>query len=260
MTVDYAAITERSGSHLNAEQMARFVHRYAVCAAHARGRILEVACGAAIGLGALQARGLDVTGLCYTRVVLQEAQAYYRGRLPLLSGDAQDLPLAARSYDTLLCLEAIYYFPDRRAFLAEARRVLTPGGLLLIGWSNPDWQHFVPGPYAAQYPRAPELVAELQAAGFEGIQLLGAFPLHAADSRHAAAMRLRRLLLRPQVARLIRPAAAPLKRIAYGRLHALPAELPVQALEDAVAALHLQPLRPHAPDTTHRVLYTLARV
>jgi hypothetical protein len=56
MGMDYTEITERPGSRLNAEQMARFVHRYATSYALVQGRVLEVACGAAIGLGGLQAR------------------------------------------------------------------------------------------------------------------------------------------------------------------------------------------------------------
>jgi SAM-dependent methyltransferase len=260
MRQDYTAVTELPGTRLNTEQMERFLHRYAVCARLARGRILEVACGPAIGLAGLHALGHPVTGLCYTPAVLQGAQGHLGGRLPLLAGDAQRLPLAAGTYDTVLCLEAIYYFPNPPAFLAEARRVLAPRGSILLAWANPDWPHFVPGNLALRYPSGPELAAALQAAGFTGIQLYGAFPLHAADTRHATAMRLRRLLLGGPLRHVIAPLAARGKRLVYGPLAALPHKLPHAVLQEAAATLALAAVRAEETDRVHRVLYAVGSV
>jgi SAM-dependent methyltransferase len=260
MRQNYTAVTEVPGTQLNAEQMERFLHRYATCAKLARGRVLEVACGPAIGLAGLHAVGHPVTGLCYTPAVLQQAQAHFGGRLPLLAGDAQCLPLANGAYDTVLCLEAVYYFRAPAAFLAEVRRVLAPGGSILLAWANPDWPHFVPGSLAHRYPTGPELAALLATAGFLGIQLYGAFPLHAADTRHAAAMRLRRLLLRGPLRRLIGPLAARIKRVVYGPLAALPAELRGSTLRAAAATLELAAVPSDRVDEVHRVLYAVGSV
>jgi ubiquinone/menaquinone biosynthesis C-methylase UbiE len=257
MRFDYADITEQPGSHLNLEQVARFVHRYAMASALTRGRIFEAACGAAIGLGSLQSAGRPVTGLCYTSAVLHQAQAHYQGRVPLLCGDAQQLPVATAAFDTVLCLEAIYYFSDPAAFLAEARRVLTPGGVLLVASSNPDWPHFVRGNLARHYPTAPELVSWLQLAGFRAVKLYGAFALSHADGRHATALRLRRLILCTGLDKVIGSAALHLKRLVYGRLEQLPSELPVDVLRQAAQTLNPSPLPPDQPDRLHRVLYAL---
>jgi SAM-dependent methyltransferase len=260
MHQDYSAITELAGTQLNAEQMERFVHRYATCAKLARGRILEVACGPGIGLAGLQALGHPVTGLCYTPAVLLRAETYFGGRLPLLAGDGQCLPLAAGAFDTVLCLEAIYYFAEPAAFLAEARRVLAPGGMVLLAWANPDWPHFVPGSLARRYPAAPDAAAALQGAGFTGVQLFGAFPLHAADARHALAMRLRRMLLGGPLRRTLAPLAERVKRVVYGPLAALPGELPGSVLREAAATLELAPVPPGQADRVHRVLYAVGGV
>jgi ubiquinone/menaquinone biosynthesis C-methylase UbiE len=257
MRLDYMEITELPGNNLSAEQMARFAHRYAVCAALARGRILEVACGPAIGLGALQAAGNTVTGLCYTPSVIYQAQVHYQDRFPLMAGDAQQLPVKAAGFDTVLCLEAIYYFQKPAAFLAEARRVLAPGGLLLVAGANPDWPHFVPGNLSRHYPTAPELATWLQATGFDAVQLFGAFALNAAGARHATAVRLRQLLLQSKLRQAIGPVEEQLRRLAYGQLEALPRELPVDVLHQAVATLDLNPLSVDQPDRMHRVLYAL---
>lgn len=257
MRLDYAAITEQPGSHLNSEQVARFVHRYAMSAALTRGRIFEVACGAAVGLGSLQAAGRPVAGLCYTPAVLHQAQAHYHGRVSLLCGDAQQLPAATGAFDTVLCLEAIYYFFDPGAFLTEARRVLAPGGVLLVASSNPDWPHFVTGNLARHYPSAPELANWLQLAGFRAVKLYGAFALSEADGRHATAVRLRRLMLGAGLGKVIGPAALHLKRAVYGRLEQLPNELPVDVLRQAEETLNPNPLPSDQPDRLHRVLYAI---
>jgi SAM-dependent methyltransferase len=258
MRTDYTEVTELPGSRLNAEQMGRFVHRYAVCTALTTGRTLEVACGPAIGLGALQGLGREVIGLCYTPAVLYGANAHYGGRLPLLCGDGQQLPVAAQSVDAVLCLEAVYYFADPAAFLAEARRVLAPGGRLLVGSSNPDWLHFVPGALTCHYPTAPELASWLQAAGFGTVRLYGALALDETTTRHAAALRLRRLLLGSPLRPLIAPLAERLKRAVYGKLEPLPAELEASDLRHAAAVLHLESLPTDQLDRTHRVIYALA--
>jgi ubiquinone/menaquinone biosynthesis C-methylase UbiE len=257
MPTDYTAVTELGGSRLNSEQMVRFAHRYAAAATLTAGRTLEVACGAAIGLGALAASGRPVVGLDYTPTVLMGAQAHYQGRLPLLCADSQRLPVASAAFNAVLCLEAVYYFPDPAAFLAEARRVLAPGGRLLVGSSNPDWPYFVPGLLARSYPTAPELAGWLQAAGFAPVQLYGAVAAHRATARHAAVSQLRQRLLRSPVRPLVAPFAERLKRIVYGQLLPLPDEMPLPMLRHTVATLELEQLPINQPDRVHRVIYAL---
>lgn len=45
--------------------------------------------------------------------------------------DACLLPFADASFDRILCVEAMFHFNSRRAFLREAARVLKPGGMLV---------------------------------------------------------------------------------------------------------------------------------
>jgi ubiquinone/menaquinone biosynthesis C-methylase UbiE len=47
-------------------------------------------------------------------------------------GDAQELEFADESFDTVICTLALCTIPDPRRAVAEARRVLRPGGRLLL--------------------------------------------------------------------------------------------------------------------------------
>lgn len=254
---DYTPITELPGSLLSADQLRRFAQRYALAAQAATGkRVVEVACGAGGGLTLLATQAAWVIGVDYTPTVLEQARRAVA--VPLLRADAQALPLAPACCDLLLCFEAIYYLADYRRFLAESRRVLAPGGRLLLCESNPDWHAFVPGDLTTRYPGAPELANALRAAGLRDVQLLGALPAPPGRGRAAWAAQLRRLLLRyPNMAAAVRRAPL-LKRLGYGTLYALPAALDATTAATWSAGMTLTPLDPARPDRTHRVLFAWA--
>jgi SAM-dependent methyltransferase len=53
-------------------------------------------------------------------------------RVRFVEHDAsQRLPFTDGSFDAVTCIDSIHHFPDRRAVLAEWRRVLRPGGRIL---------------------------------------------------------------------------------------------------------------------------------
>ena len=51
--------------------------------------------------------------------------------VPLLVSDAQTLPFASNSFDVALAMHMLYHVPDRAQALAEMRRVVRPGGVVL---------------------------------------------------------------------------------------------------------------------------------
>ncbi|MBI4717040.1 MAG: methyltransferase domain-containing protein [Planctomycetes bacterium] len=51
--------------------------------------------------------------------------------------DAEAIPFADGSFDTVLSAEMIYYLRDPQRFLHEAYRVLRPGGRLVLSTTNP---------------------------------------------------------------------------------------------------------------------------
>lgn len=257
---DFTAITELPGSHLNRQQMARIHQRYALGSSLAQGkRVLEVSCGAGVGFGLLERTAALVVGCDLTSEVLATAQRHYGKRIPLAGADAQSLPFADSTFDLLLSFEAIYYLPRPDAFLREARRVLAPGGTLLIGTSNPDWPHFVPGKLSVRYPSVPLLAAWLQFAGFQPSHLFGSLPASTSTSPGQAVV----AAARKQVVRLPlfgadTAATRLLKRLVYGPLAPLPPELaagPAQPHADH----GLTPILSSQPDRMHRVLFVMAQ-
>jgi ubiquinone/menaquinone biosynthesis C-methylase UbiE len=93
-------------------------------------KILEVGCGTGHWLEVLRARGLHVSGLDFSAQMLARARARSNG-IELVRGQAERLPWPAESFDRVFCINAIHHFADKPAFLAEARRVLRPGGMFL---------------------------------------------------------------------------------------------------------------------------------
>jgi ubiquinone/menaquinone biosynthesis C-methylase UbiE len=57
-----------------------------------------------------------------------------------MQGDALRLPLRDASFDVVVSTEAFHWFPDQLAALREFRRVLAPGGRLLVVLVHPAFE------------------------------------------------------------------------------------------------------------------------
>ncbi len=142
------ARADRAGDDfaLAAEEMCRRLFR---AAAVADGmRILDAGCGsggtlealdAAYGSLSLAGLNIDPRELAAARRRLGERRGRTGGEVELIEGDACAMPLPDGGFDLVLAIESILLFPSRRRFLGEARRVLRPGGRLLV-------VDFVPAP------------------------------------------------------------------------------------------------------------------
>ena len=89
--------------------------------------ILDAGCGTGLNLRHLPAGsvGIDIN---------PRNIALLRQRLPnhtVIEGDVEALPFDDASFGTVLCTEVIEHIPDPSAALAEYRRVLQPGGVLI---------------------------------------------------------------------------------------------------------------------------------
>lgn len=95
-------------------------------------RVLDVGCGTGILAARIgdEGRGPRVVGCDLSMGMLRRAAVRLRGAW--VQGDALRLPLRDGALDAVVTTQAFHFLPDRRAALAEFRRVLRPGGLLVI--------------------------------------------------------------------------------------------------------------------------------
>jgi ubiquinone/menaquinone biosynthesis C-methylase UbiE len=107
--------------------------RHWVCA-QAVGEVLEVAIGTGRNLP-LYPEGMRLTGIDFSPQMLQLARRRAEGLgrpVDLRLGDAQALDLPDASFDTVVCTLSLCAIPDERRAIAEMKRVLRPGGRLLL--------------------------------------------------------------------------------------------------------------------------------
>ena len=122
-------------SWLTADEWRRYLGRLELSASTA---LLDVASGgggpaicAAVETGSrvvgvdAHAAGIATAGKLAARNRVEE-------RTKFIECDAsQRLPFEAASFDAITCIDSIHHFADRRAVLAEWRRILKPGGRIL---------------------------------------------------------------------------------------------------------------------------------
>jgi demethylmenaquinone methyltransferase/2-methoxy-6-polyprenyl-1,4-benzoquinol methylase len=100
---------------------------------------LDLACGTGDIAQALAARGARVTGLDVTHRMLQLARSRKSTPARFVTGDMMALPFPAHSFDLVTTGYGIRNVPEIQPALAEIRRVLRPGGLLLsLDFNRPN--------------------------------------------------------------------------------------------------------------------------
>jgi ubiquinone/menaquinone biosynthesis C-methylase UbiE len=104
----------------------------------ARGaRVLDAGCGTGRMTAHLRAldAGLDITGLDLSPEMLRQARLAVPG-VEFVEGELASLPFADAAFDGVLVWYSIIHTPDEGlpAVIAELRRVVRPGGVVLLGF------------------------------------------------------------------------------------------------------------------------------
>ena len=101
-------------------------------------RLLDVATGLGDAAAAAAARGATVTAIDFSSAMVQRARRTHPG-IEFHEGDAQELPFPDRSFDAVVCNFGMLHFTEPERSLAEARRVLVPGGRVAFTvWAAPE--------------------------------------------------------------------------------------------------------------------------
>ena len=120
------------------------VARYAMASefVRARDRVIDAACGLGYGAAFIHdgTRAERVTGIDNSRFAINYADAVFaarRPRLQFVEDDVQSIgALPAGSADVLISFETLEHIADPAGFVAEAARVLTPGGRFICSVPN----------------------------------------------------------------------------------------------------------------------------
>ncbi len=253
VTTDFSSVTEVAEGRATREQLQMMRTRYLHAAARAAGRrVLELGCGAGQGLGLLASKARLVVGSDYTWSLVRQAAVHYGTRLPLLQADAQALPFREGSFDLVILFEAIYYVPDADRFVAEARRVLAPGGTLLVCSANREWSGFSASPFSTRYYSAQELRQLLARHGLEP-SIAAAFDATPRGGSHRLVALLRRVAVALHLIPRTLAGRERLKRLFYGSLAPIGPELPA----GGEPAEPLVPVDGNGPVDSFKVLYAL---
>jgi SAM-dependent methyltransferase len=252
---DFSVITERPDTRASQLQLNILRTRYDFAARHSVGRVvLEAACGAGVGLGLLARTSAYLIGGDIDPKNCQSARDTYAGQanIAVAQIDVVHAPFRDGFFDVIILFEALYYLSDASAFMKEARRLLAPGGVLLVSMVNCEWPEFNPSPFSTRYYTASQFRALAAQNGFQA-SLSGAF-LDVKTNRSGTLIgRIKRLAVKYHLVPKTMKGKEWLKRIFYGRLQAIPRDL----AELTPSAEPMTSLHPEDDGAPYRMLYAV---
>jgi ubiquinone/menaquinone biosynthesis C-methylase UbiE len=140
-------------------------------------RVLEIGFGPGRTLGRIAAAGAEAVGVDVSDTMLaaasgRNAAAIAAGHIELWHGDGTTLPVPDNGVDAVLGVHTVYFWPDPPATLADAVRVLRPGGRIVLALRTAD--HPLPRRFDRTVYRVPttvQAVGWLRDAGFVDIEV-----------------------------------------------------------------------------------------
>jgi len=118
------------------------IHRYVLASGYTHGmEVLDIACGEGYGCKILASSSKKVYGVDLSGESVIHARSLYNDpRIDFLVGDCRKIPLNEDTVDVVVSFETLEHHFHHDEMMSEIRRVLRPGGLLII--STPDRDYF----------------------------------------------------------------------------------------------------------------------
>jgi len=100
--------------------------------------VVDVACGNGFGTYILARSGAKfLYGIDNDKVVISYAKQKYKDdNIKFIPGNAEKIPLRSNLADVIVSLETIEHLKYPKKFLKEAKRIIKPGGLLVLSTPN----------------------------------------------------------------------------------------------------------------------------
>lgn len=134
---------------------------------HPSDRVLEVGFGPGVGIELLaklaplgHVMGVDCSKEMVGQATARNAKAIEAGRVDLREGSVEGLPFEDKTFDSALAVNSMQVWPDAVSGLREIRRVMKPGGKIVLGFTR----------YSGQPKEG--VAGVLTAAGFSGVRVV----------------------------------------------------------------------------------------
>jgi len=129
---------ERLETSICGETMLEHLHRYAIAQQFVKGKkVLDIACGEGYGANLLAKQALQVIAVDIDAPTIEKAVIKYPvSNINFKTGSVLQIPAEDSSFDIITCFETLEHITEHDKMLAELKRVLAPGGIVLI--STPE--------------------------------------------------------------------------------------------------------------------------
>jgi len=97
------------------------------------GRVLDVGCGNGNLINAIsQKRNIEAYGIDISPKMIEECRSHYNG-IQFMVATGENLDFSNKFFDAVTICCVLHHLHDPKNFFEEARRVLKPGGILIVG-------------------------------------------------------------------------------------------------------------------------------
>jgi SAM-dependent methyltransferase len=138
---------ERLETFIYNESTMEHLHRYAIAKEYIKDKtVLDIACGEGYGANLLAGDAKSVLGIDQDVATINSAKKkYIKSNLQFEEGLAESIPVADQSFEVVISFETLEHITEHEKMFREIKRVLKPGGILII--STPDKKNYsdIPG-------------------------------------------------------------------------------------------------------------------